>query len=101
MVGSAAVVAGVLVSLLGLGGLHAFDVAVKSFAFDSTSTGMAVVALGAALVAGVTLDEPDDVALRYGRSAPAAGTSRQPRTALAAVLAMAVGLFLFVASILF
>jgi hypothetical protein len=100
MAGSAVVAAGVLMSLLGLGGVHAFDVAVKSFAFDSTSTGMAVVALGAALVAGVSLDEPDG-ALQYGRSAPAAGTSGQRRTALAAVLVMAVGLFLFVASILF
>jgi hypothetical protein len=101
LVGAAVVVAGVLVSLLGLAGVHAFDIAVKSFAFDSTSTGFMAIAFGAALVAGVGVDRPDDDLHRYSPATATAAERAQRRVALPAVIVMALGFMLFVASILF
>jgi hypothetical protein len=100
LLGAVVAAAGVLVSVLGLAGAGAFDVAVKSFAFDSTSTGLMVVAFGAALVAGVAVDPRDD-AYRYNPATATAGELAQRRVALPAVMVMSLGLMLFVASILF
>jgi hypothetical protein len=101
LAGAAVVGVGVLVSMLGLAGVHAFDIAVKSFAFDSTSTGFMAVAFGGALVAGVALDRPDDDLHSSSSAAATAAERAQRRVALPAVVVMALGFLLFVASILF
>lgn len=98
--GAAVVAVGVLVTLLGLAGASAFDVAVKSFAFDSTSTGLAVIAVGGGLIAGVALDPPGD-AYRYDPARASAAERAQRRLASAGIAIMATGLILYVVSILF
>lgn len=99
LVGVGIVVIGVVVALLGLGGAGAFDVSIKSFAFDSTSTGLAIVAVGGGLIAG----------LSPGRPAPDRGSVQvsgvavedDRRLAALGTLVMGLGLVLYVASILF
>lgn len=108
LLGVGVVVVGVVVTLLGLGGVSAFDVSLKSFAFDSTSTGLAVIAIGGGLVAGFALDGPGngDLARAAGDgtgdgNGGAVGIAVDSRVASAGTLVMGLGLMLYVASILF
>ncbi len=100
LLGVVVVAVGVLITVLGLAGASAFDVSIKSFAFDSTSTGLAVIAVGGGLIAGVALDRPEDD-YRYDPANASAAEREQRRVAFAGLTVMALGLILYVASILF
>ncbi len=67
--GMAIALAGVVLLLLGAGGAASFELALGGVTLKTTSVGLAVIGIGAALSAGVAMNLPDNVQV-FSRTAP-------------------------------
>lgn len=98
VLGMVIALAGVVMLLLGLGGSSSFDLKLGDWSVSTTSTGLAIVAIGAALAAGVALNLPDGVQV-YGPGTDSP-VERWRRLALPAAALALVALVAFVVTLL-